>query len=92
MAGVREEPAALESVGRERELGLLRAAIDALPERCREVLLLRKIKGLSQREIAVALRIPEGTVESLVVEGARRCAEYLQGRGIGPEKNHGAQL
>lgn len=42
----------VESVCRSQEVAPLAEAIATLPERCREVLLLRKIKGLSQREIA----------------------------------------
>ncbi|MEX2045179.1 MAG: RNA polymerase sigma factor [Opitutus sp.] len=75
----------VESVCHQQELELLAEAIEALPVRCREVLLLRKIKGVPQREIAALLDISENTVESLAVKGTRRCVEYLRARGIGPE-------
>ena len=42
--------------------------------------LLRKIQGLSQREIATRLGISENTVESLVGKGTRRCADYVRER------------
>ncbi|HYP15646.1 MAG TPA: RNA polymerase sigma factor [Opitutus sp.] len=74
-----------ETVCHEQELALLHEAINSLPERCRQVLLLRKIKGLSQREIAAHLQITENTVESLVVKGARRVAEFLRARGVPPK-------
>jgi RNA polymerase sigma-70 factor (ECF subfamily) len=48
-----------ESVSRSQEIELLADAIRALPTRCREVLLLRKIQGLSQKEIANRLGISE---------------------------------
>lgn len=80
----------VETICRDQELGMLHEAINALPERCREVLLLRKIKGMSQREIAELLQISENTVESLAVKGARRCAEYLRARGVGPGGSHHA--
>lgn len=73
----------VETVCRQQELALLAEAIRSLPERCREVLLLRKIKGLSQREIAALLGIAEHTVEALAAKGTRRCAEFLRSRGIG---------
>jgi RNA polymerase sigma factor (sigma-70 family) len=76
----------VELVCRRQELSLLTEAIHALPERCREVLLLRKIKGLSQREIAELLGIAEHTVEALAAKGTRRCAEYLRARGVGAER------
>lgn len=72
----------VESVCRRQELALLTEAIEALPERCREVLLLRKIKGCSQREIAELLGIAEHTVEALAAKGTRRCAEYFRARGV----------
>ena len=77
----------VESICHEHELALLSEAINSLPERCREVLLLRKIKKLPQREIAKLLNITENTVESLAVKGVRRCADYLRAHGVGPQKN-----
>ncbi len=73
----------VEFVCRQQELALLSEAILSLPERCREVLLLRKIKGLPQKEIAALLGIAEHTVEALAAKGTRRCAEYLRARGVG---------
>ncbi|MGE5501015.1 MAG: RNA polymerase sigma factor [Ignavibacteriales bacterium] len=63
-------------VGRE-ELEMLQAAIADLPDRCREVLTLRKIDGLPQREVAARLGLSESTVEKHVSAGIRRCAEWF---------------
>ena len=76
----------VESVCRNQEIALLTEAIHALPERCREVLLLRKIKGLSQKEIAELLGIAVHTVEALAAKGTRRCADFLRARGVGEER------
>lgn len=73
----------VEFVCRRQEIALLTEAIQSLPDRCREVLLLRKIKGLPQKEIAALLGIAEHTVEVLAAKGTRRCAEYLRARGVG---------
>jgi RNA polymerase sigma factor (sigma-70 family) len=73
----------VEFVCRRQEIALLAEAIHSLPVRCREVLLLRKIKGLPQKEIAALLGIAEHTVEVLAAKGTRRCAEYLRARGLG---------
>jgi RNA polymerase sigma factor (sigma-70 family) len=68
----------IDLVNRRQEQTLLAEAIRALPERCRHVLLLRKIHGLSQKEISAKLGISENTVESLVSRGLRRCAEQVR--------------
>lgn len=78
----------VDFVSRREELAILTEAIRALPKRCRHVFLLRKIQGLPQREIAARLGITENTVETLVAKGARRCADYLQAHGIGPDSRH----
>lgn len=78
----------VEFVCRQQELALLAEAINSLPDRCREVILLRKIKNLSQREIADLLGIAEHTVEALAVKGVHRCAEYLRTRGVGSQTDH----
>jgi RNA polymerase sigma-70 factor (ECF subfamily) len=52
-----------------------RRAIDALPSGQRAVLLLARFEGLSQREIAAALGISEGAVESRLVRAMRRLRE-----------------
>ncbi len=71
-----------EAVGHAQELELLTQAIQSLPDRCRQVLTLRKIYGLSQREIAAQLGITEHTVEAQVANGMRRCAAFLARHGL----------
>ncbi|MFO1448281.1 MAG: sigma factor-like helix-turn-helix DNA-binding protein [Opitutaceae bacterium] len=50
--------------------------------RCRQVLKLRKIYGLSHREIARQLGISERTVNVQVGLGVRRCADFLRNQGV----------
>jgi RNA polymerase sigma-70 factor (ECF subfamily) len=79
-----ERPDAAATACHQQEMALLEEAIRELPERCRQVFLLRKIQELPQKEIARRLGISESTVETLVAKGAARCAEYLRRRGIPP--------
>jgi len=60
-----------------------RRAIDALPESQRTVLLLAKFEGLSYREIAEALGISLGAVESRLVRAMRRLAAAQERAGAG---------
>jgi len=77
-----DKPGVAETVSRTQELDLLANAIESLPLRCRQVLKLRKIYGLSHKEIAAQLGISERTVNVQIGHGVRRCAEYLQARGV----------
>lgn len=79
---VEEGPSTSESVSRSQELELLTQALQELPDRCRQVLTLRKIYGLPQREIARRLGIAEHTVEAHVGLGMRRCAAFLARFGL----------
>lgn len=68
--------------GCEKEFRLLTQAIQALPTGCRRVLTLRKIYGLSQKQTAAELGIPESAVEAQIGSGLRQCAEYLARHGL----------
>jgi RNA polymerase sigma-70 factor (ECF subfamily) len=54
------------------------AAIDSLPERDREVLVLKEFEGLRYREIADLLGIPIGTVMSRLYAARKRLAAALE--------------
>ncbi len=64
------------------ELRLLQTALDALPSKCRRVIEMRKIDGLSQREVATQLGITEDTVERQVSRGVRALADALLSGGV----------
>lgn len=63
------------------ELRHLQAALELLPPRCREVVELRKIEGLSQREVAARLGITQDTVERQVANGVRALAAAFANTG-----------
>jgi RNA polymerase sigma factor (sigma-70 family) len=72
-----QQPSADEALNARQELALLAEAIAGLPDRCREVLTLRKLYGLPQRDIAQRLGISQSTVEKHVAYGVRLCAERM---------------
>ncbi len=80
---VEDGPNAAANTCAREELLLLARAIDSLPPRCREIVILRRIKNVSQREIAARLGISEKTVEVQVVRGIRRCGDFLRRHGLG---------
>lgn len=77
-----EGPNAAEAASHEQEIQILTEAIGALPERCREILTLRKLRGLSHREIAQQLGISEHTVNAQLAIGVLRCRKYLRAHGV----------
>jgi RNA polymerase sigma factor (sigma-70 family) len=64
-------------VNSHQELALLTRAVARLPARCRQVFTLRKVYGLSQKEIAAELGISENTVEQHLAKGMRLCSAAL---------------
>ncbi|GAA6138717.1 hypothetical protein NBRC116583_24640 [Arenicella sp. 4NH20-0111] len=62
------------------DFGLLCAAVEELPEQCRKVFVLKKIYGLSQKEIAKKLSISESTVEKHVAKGLLRTMQYYDNK------------
>ena len=78
------------------ELRRLQTGLDQLPARCRQVVLLRKVEGLPQREVAARMGIREDTVERQVIHGMRALADFMLG-GSGrsartlPASPHAAQ-
>lgn len=75
-------PDVREAVSKQQELELLAEAVKELPDRCRQVLTLRLLYGMSQREIALQLRISEHTVKAQLAKGVKRCAEFFEKRGL----------
>jgi RNA polymerase sigma factor (sigma-70 family) len=66
-----------EIVNLTQERRLLEQVMASLPAKCRQVLTLRKVHGLSYRQIALRMGIAEHTVEKHVSHGIRLCAVRL---------------
>lgn len=65
--------------GGRQVLKRLAEAFDRLPDRCREVVWLRRVQHLSQREVAQQLGISEKTVEKHIAKGMRLMADHFHG-------------
>lgn len=65
--------------GGRQVLKRLADAFDRLPDRCREVIWLRRVEELPQKVVAERLGISEKTVEKHMAKGVRLIAEYFYG-------------
>jgi RNA polymerase sigma-70 factor (ECF subfamily) len=78
-------------LGARQELRSLAQAFDSLSEKCRNVVWLRRVEGLSQRETAQRLGLHEGAVESQLARGVRALALAVFGSvdSVGPRHDKG---
>ncbi len=61
------------------ELRRLQTALDHLPDRCREAVVMRKVEGLSRREISQRMGVTEFTVNAHLTHGVRVLADMVYG-------------
>lgn len=73
---------AAETASMNEKINILSDALATLPQRCREITMLRKLQGVPQKEIASRLGISEKTVEVQVSRGVKQCTAYVQKRGL----------
>ncbi len=66
-----------ETVAREQERALLTEAIQSLPDRCRQVMTLRIVYGLTQRVIGEKLGISDRTVAAQLAIGTKKCTDSM---------------
>ena len=71
-------PSAAEMLDRAERHEAMVAALDTLPERCREVMLLRYVDGFSAQEIAAHLGLAAATVRVHLMKGVRDCAQFFR--------------
>jgi RNA polymerase sigma factor (sigma-70 family) len=78
-----EEPSPDRAVIARDELRRLQSALDGLPARCREAIVMKQVNGLTRREIATRMGISEKTVKWYLADGLRTLADNLYGEPPG---------
>lgn len=92
MADLDELEVATDAPGPDRallardELRRLQTALDELPQRCSEALVLARVEGLSGREIAARMGITESTVSHYLKRGVQGLADVLHSDARGGSK------
>ncbi len=61
-----------------QSLGLYCEAVAGLPEKCREVFLLRKVHGLAHKEIAERMSLSVSSVEKYLIRGILECKAFVE--------------
>lgn len=74
-----EEPGPDRTVAARQELKRLRLALDRLPGRWRDAVVMRKIDGLSRQEIAARMGLAESTVAQHLANGIDALIEEFHG-------------
>lgn len=82
MSVIEDRPSAAETISKQEELELLAMAVRGLPDRCRRVVTLQMLYGLSHKAIAADLGISEHTVKAQLAKGMRRCCVFFASRGM----------
>lgn len=77
-----QTPSPEQTESSSREWTRVREIIQTLPERCRRIFELRKLDGLSQREVAARLGVSESVVENDGVKGMRLILQALKEDGL----------
>jgi RNA polymerase sigma-70 factor (ECF subfamily) len=78
LAGGGERPAADAALEAAERADAVRRALARLPEKHRAVLALREVEGMTYEDIAAALGVPVGTVESRLHRARRALAGRLE--------------
>ena len=74
-----------ELVAAEESLGLHCEAVAHLPEKCKQVYILRKVYGLTHKEIAERMSLSVSSVEKYMLKGVLACRAYVE-RREGPSR------
>ena len=82
LAVLDDKPDAADALAYHEKVSLMGEALAALPDRCREIFILRKLKQIPQQEIAARLGIAERTVESQITRGMKLCETWLRKNGV----------
>lgn len=82
VATLEEPTGVVDLLERQQRLEVLVQAMDALPERCRQIIMLRHLDGFSYKDIAGRLGISPETVKVHMVRGVRACTAYFRANGL----------
>jgi len=75
---VSEEPSAVDYLEEEDLQKAMKTALDTLPDRCRTIFVMKRLEGMSQKEIAGELGISPKTVENQITKALKVLKESVK--------------
>ncbi|MDE0453430.1 MAG: sigma-70 family RNA polymerase sigma factor [Gammaproteobacteria bacterium] len=70
-------------VASDEEFALFCEAVRSLPRQCRRAFVLKKVYGFTLKEIMAEMDLGQATVETHIVNGTKKCVQYLRERREG---------
>ncbi|WP_419814550.1 RNA polymerase sigma factor [Glacieibacterium sp.] len=86
------EPSPERITAGRRELARVMDLIGRLPDRCRQVIEMRKIQGLSQRDVASILGVSEHVIENDVIKGLKEISRTIAEHDEQAERHLGSAI
>lgn len=71
-----------DEVNLDQKLTVFDHAVATLPPQCKKAFLLRKVYGLSHKEISQRMEISVSTVEKHIANGLQRCSSYMNNKNV----------
>ena len=79
-AGWAEANATYNQAATDEEFVILCEAVRELPKQCRRAFILKKVYGYTLKEIMAEMDIGQPTVETHIVNGTKKCVQYMRER------------
>ena len=70
-------------IASDEEFAFFCEAVRSLPKQCRRAFVLKKVYGYSLKEIMGEMGLGQATVETHIVNGTKKCVQYLRERRAG---------
>lgn len=82
-------------VASDEEFALFCEAVRSLPRQCRRAFVLKKVYGYTLKEIMAEMNLGQPTVETHIINGTKRCVQYMrdrqEGRGYLQPEEHSSR-
>lgn len=82
LAVIEDARGVVDTIAASEKVEMVADALVILSPRCREIVMLRKLKGMSRTEVAARLGISEKTVDEHLSRGVKRLEKYFRQHNV----------